>query len=341
VRQPGAGITQEESRRFSRFIALATAGAVAYSVALPLIRVYSIAADPPELGHANYALVALAIYLPIQLWLVVSATRREQGRGQLLALSVMASVMFGAMPAVGVGWVGIIDVLAALALVTLGRPWSILVFCLLVAAPTPLTFAYGHPEWALFFTIGVPFYSVPLAVAIWLIRVARQLQWARQALADQAIARERLRIDWDLRGTIGTALEGIAADGDRAIALATNDSVDAATQVRALVTSARRTLAVARRMSSRYREVSLRAELETAATLLLAAGIDIQVQMLPESLPDVVDEGERARLRREIARVIGDARPTSVTITVTRDEGGLRLSLVSETRQHTTEVSAS
>jgi two-component system sensor histidine kinase DesK len=331
-------VAKQESRQFRRFIALATAGLVAYSIALPLIRVYSIAADPTEPGRTIYAVVALLLYLPIQVWLVVCAARDAHGRGQTAGIVAMAAVIFGVMPVVGVGWVGILYVLAGLTLVSFRPPWSFVLFGAFVAAPTPLTFAFGHPEWALYFTAGMLFIAVPLAAGIWLIRVARQLQDARLALAEQAVARERLRIDAELRQTVGAGLERIAAKGDQVRDLILVDPARAASELRALVGAARRLLGHARDVLRQYREISPRAELETAATLLLAAGIRTTLQLPPGRLPGALDEGSRAQLRRDIARILGQTGLHSVTISAIPGDDGTGLRLVTVIDPLKTEV---
>jgi len=196
-----------------------------------------------------------------------------------------------------------------------------------VGAPTPLTFAFGQPQWALYFTIGMLMFSVPLAVGIWSIRGARQLQAARLALAEEAVARERLRIDRELRETLGAGLEDIVVGGERAAELVTSDPPASAQELRGLVGGARQTLSEAPQMVTRYREVSLRAELETAATLLSAAGIEVQLELPPGEMPDSADERERAALRREIARLLAETARASVVIAVTSRDGRTRLEM--------------
>jgi hypothetical protein len=259
---------------------------------------------------------------------VWSAARAASGRAQRWALAALAAVTIGMVPVVGVGWLGTLYELAALVLVSLRPPWSLLAFAALWATPTPVAVALGHPQWASYFTLGVPFAAVPLAVVVWLVRAARQLQAARLTLADEAVVRERLRIDGELRRTVGAALEAIAAQGDRTGGLVAGDPAAAAGQLRALVGAARRTLADARGMVTRYQEVSLRAELETAATLLGAAGIQARLVLPPGGLPDTVDEGARVALRRDLACLLGDDQaPARVTIMVTRHDGRIRLAL--------------
>ena len=338
VRRPMAGATPAEPERFGQFIVLATAGVVAYSVALPIIRLYSILADPIDLGLANYAIPAFVCYLPIMIWVVLAAARDEHPRGRRLALAAMAVVIFSVMPVVGVGWVGMLYGTAALALLTFRQPWSLILFALLVVAPAPLTIALGHGEFALYFTVGMLLTSVPLAVGIWLIRTARQLQAARLGLAQQAIARERLRIDGQLRTTVGAALEAITSDGEEARSLAATNPAASARVLSDVAGFSRRTLAEVRRMLTQYREVSLRAELDTAATLLSAAGIRTRLELPPGPMPTTADDRDRTQLQHDIAHLLATSAPISVVITVSRQGDAVRLGLKVEPDPTATEV---
>jgi len=322
-----AGVRLRDHERSGWFILLATAGVAAFSLGRPLDALYIIATSTVETGRTVYAVAALACYLPLQVWLVLSAARDARGRRQAWALAATAAVIIGMLPVVGIQWVGTLYSLAALVLVSLRRPWSFLLYGVLVAAPTPLAFAFGQPEWALYFTTGMLWFSMPLAAGIWLVHAARELQAARLALAEEAVVRERLRIDGELRDTLGAGLEKIVVGGERAAGLVANDPSASGRELRGLVGGARLTLAEARGMVTRYREVSLRAELETSAALLSAVGIDVRLELPPGELPDTLDAGERAALRGEIARLLSETRRASMTISVTRLDGRARLEL--------------
>jgi two-component system sensor histidine kinase DesK len=328
VRRPRAGARLPERQQASWFIRLATMGAVAYAAGLPLLQLNRIATAPIDQTRAGWAAAATLLCLPVQVWLVWSAARDNWGRRQRWALAAMAVLIIAIVPVVGLDGLGTLYILAALLLATLRLPWSLLVFAALMLVPTPVAQAAGQPQWASYFTLGVLLAGVPLAVVVGLVRTARQLAAARSALAQQAVIRERLRIDGELRQTVGAALEAITVQGDRAGALAGGDPPAAARELEALVGAARRTLAAARRMVTRYQEVSLRAELETTATLLAAAGIQTRLALPPEGLPDHLDPAARARLRRDLARLLRREPAASVvTITVARRDRGVGVEL--------------
>ena len=90
-----------------------------------------------------------------------------------------------------------------------------------------------------------------------------------------------------------------------------------------MLRTARRTLADVRRMLGRYREVSLRTELDTAVTLLKAGGVTARL-VLPaaEDVPESAEEATRAALRREVASLLRDGAPSApVVIVVGRRDG--------------------
>ncbi len=122
------------------------------------------------------------------------------------------------------------------------------------------------------------------------------------------------------------ALEAIADQAEQASALVGRSPATAAAELRALVDRSRRTLAEARRLVRGYQQVSLRAELHTAATLLTAAGIKTRVVLPSGDLPDTAE----AALRSATARLLRDDTTRSCVITVARQDGRVRLELHSE-----------
>ena len=110
--------------------------------------------------------------------------------------------------------------------------------------------------------------AATLFVLVWLVAAARQLQAARLALTDEAVFRERLRIEGELRATVTDGLARIAAQGERAIEQASRAPAAARDRLQVLVEGSRRALAEARRISRRYQRRSLRTELDMAVALL-------------------------------------------------------------------------
>jgi two-component system, NarL family, sensor histidine kinase DesK len=310
---------------------LATAGVVACSIGLPIVELSRIASGwTPSPGHAVPALVATACYLPLHVRHVWYAARGRRPAGAGWTLAAMAVVVIGALPVIGTSWLIALPMLAVSVLVTVRPPWSFPAAAGLVSAPAPLAVVFGDAEWAPLYTAAVLWQGTSLFVLVWLIGVARRLQAARLALAEEAVAQERLRLDGELNRTLGAALERIVTGGRQAAGLAGRDPAAAATALRTLVAGSRATLTEARRVVTRYQEVSLRAELDTAASLLRAGGVHTRLKLPPGGLPERLEAAERAALREAVSRLLRDGTVRHCTISVTQQDGRLRLDLQSD-----------
>lgn len=315
-------------QRSSSFIRLATAGAVGCSIVLPLLELARIVAGwTPSPGHATAALAATACYLPMHVRHVWYAARGSRPAGAGWTLTAMAVVILGALPVIGTSWLTSLHSLAVSVLIIVRPPWSLLAVAGLAAAPTPLAIAFGDPRWAAFYTVSVIWRGAAVFVLVWLVGATRRLEQTRLLLAEQALARERLRIDGELRRTLGAALEAIVARGRRASALAAGDAAMVEDELRALVERSRRALAQARRMIRGYQQPSLRAELDSAAALLTAAGITTRLELPRGELPETVDAAPREALREAVARLLRDNAMRDCSIVVTRQGERVRLEL--------------
>lgn len=61
-----------------RFIRIATIGAVAYGILLPLLNLHRVATHPAFPGHATEAALVTVLYLPIQVWIVWTKARGDR-----------------------------------------------------------------------------------------------------------------------------------------------------------------------------------------------------------------------------------------------------------------------
>lgn len=335
-------VTRLQARhRSSPLLPLATAGVVACSLGLPLLDLARIATDRDLPGpvHVLPALVATVCYLPLHVRHVWHAARGSRPAGAGWTLTAMTVVILGAVPIIGTSWLIALSMLTVSVLIIVRPPWSFLAAAGLVAAPAPLAIVFGDADWASFYTAAVIWQGACLFVLVWLVGATRRLQAARLALAEEAVARERLRIDGELRRTLGAALETIVARGQQAGELARQDPAAAGDALRALVDGARATLAEARRTVRRYQEVSLRAELDTAATLLRAGGIQTRLVGPLGDLPEAVDATARSALQAAVTRLLRDGAARHCSIVITHQDGRVRVELVSDdTGQAMTEV---
>lgn len=314
-----AGEVRLNEHRSHRFLGLATAGVLTGSAGLVTIGVLRIAAAV-DASRIVVAVVATALYLPLHLWHTYHAAQGARPPGTGWSLAAMAVVIGAVLPVVGVQWLGALYPLAASALLVLRPPWSFVAFGALLAVPVPVAFAFGEPEWAPYFAVGLPLTGLVLAVPVWLVAAVRELAAARHRLAGEAVVRERLRVEAELHETLGTALATIATTGERAAELLTNAPDQAATHLREAAGAARTTLSTARRQSAAWRQSPARAELDTAVVLLRAAGIDTELRLSSGE----VSESQLTALHTQVARVLQDGAVRRCVVEVSA-AGGVRV----------------
>jgi two-component system sensor histidine kinase DesK len=302
---------------------LADLGIVAYAAVFPLLQV-AVICESPGLGYGPgaWAAGATAVALPLHLRHVAHALRGTRPPHGGLSLLVVAAAVVAVTPWASGTWLPSYHMVLVSALIVLRPPWSLVAAAVVVAVQAPLAAAVDEfiPDAVTYYPLTVVWRSASVFVPIWLVATVRQLRATRRALADEAVVRERVRIDDELRETLGTALEAIVHRGGRAAARPPTDPALAG-ELEALVQGSRQASADARRLVSSYRSGSLRAELGIAASLLGAAGIRTRLELPPGPLPDVVGEEARNALRSAMARLLRDDAVRACVIRVSGDAG--------------------
>lgn len=265
------------------------------------------------------ALAATVCYLPLHVRHVVHVLRGARPAGFAWSLAAMAAVILVALPYVGALWLTAFHSLAVSVLILVRRPWSLVGYAGLVVAPALLAGALQPSGFAVYYSLAVAWRSLAPFVVIRLVGAIRALDDAREALAQEAVTRERLRIDGDLQRTLGVALEEIADRAVRADERVARDVPAAEAELRALVDGSRRTLAEARQLVRTFQRSSLQTEVQTAAALLEAAGIAVRVELPDGLLDDDVDVSLRSALQSATANLLSDGATRSCVIAVARD----------------------
>ena len=318
---PAVAITR--TPRMTHLMRHAPLGVVVFTAVIPLMEVVLVA---HRAGYPSvlWSAVITACYLPGYLRLVHHAAEGTRMRHGALVVAVVSVAAIGSMVAgYPRGWA--ILALGVSALLALRAPWAVLVVIAAIATTVALSFRHGGglgpAVWAGFSLVWeiAAVYSV-----VWLVGVARRLGIARAALADNAVAMERARTEEQLQRTLGTALGSIQAQAERAAARVREAPATAAGPLEALVRDSRGALSDARRTISELSRASVRSELDTARSLLSAAGMDTAVADSAADL-DGDDEPARAALRSAVAALLADPPPRGSLITVVRRDGQLEL----------------
>lgn len=317
---------REQSSRFAR---VAAHVAVAYALIWPLVQIAVVGQVSGTRREVLVTVVATAAYLPFYLRHVLAGIRGVRLVGAPWSLAAMTAVLLVATPAIGADWLPSYHVLAVSALLVLPRPWSLAVFAATVVGQVPLALALESPIPASpsYYTVTVLWRASSVFVPLWLLGAVRQVEATRRDLAASAVVRERLRIDEELRRTVRPALSAIVARG--VVAESRIGGRGANDELHALVDDSRRALADVRQLMSGYRGVSLRSELQTAVTLLEAAGVDARVLHGGDEHRHVMDERLRVDLRTAVAGMLRDERVKHCVIAVDSRDGRTRIDVQS------------
>jgi two-component system, NarL family, sensor histidine kinase DesK len=152
--------------------------------------------------------------------------------------------------------------------------------------------------------------------------LVRELREARGEVARLAATEERLRIARDLHDLLGHSLSLIVLKSELAGRIAGQDPERIGREVKDIESVARQALADVREAVSGYRRRTLTDELDSARTVLSAAGVDTTVRTSGTPLPDQLDGLFGWAVREAVTNVVRHARATSCELTVSRDRKG-------------------
>jgi two-component system sensor histidine kinase DesK len=188
----------------------------------------------------------------------------------------------------------------------------LLVFALDSQHSTPAQITYGAIDYLIDFAL----YPAALYGATRLVLVADELYEARAEQAEGAVGRERLRVSRDLHDLLGQSLSAISLKGDLALRLLPVDSERARSEMESLTEVARTALHDVMTITRDEHQVSLHEEIDAAAALLTAAGIDVSLDAdLPEP-PAHAQQVLAWAMREGTTNVLrhSDARRCSITL---------------------------
>jgi two-component system sensor histidine kinase DesK len=181
-----------------------------------------------------------------------------------------------------------------------------------------LQFALGLP-------LGLWWLVVPMgALGLWgtafvnQLAVVEELRAARVALAQRAVAEERLRFARDLHDLLGHSLSLIALKSELAGRLLPAAPERAAKEIGEAEAVARRALREVREAVAGYRQPTLVEELHGAEEMLAAAGIACRVENGVDLLPKSLEAVLAWAVREGVTNVIRHSRARHCTIRLAR-----------------------
>ncbi|MFG1862282.1 sensor histidine kinase [Microbispora bryophytorum] len=252
--------------------------------------------------------------------IVVMQLRSVNGR-HMVALTVMAVLTYAPIPVFGPVWLGAAGFLAGPVL--LAFPWRAAwpTTVAIVASVAAAGMLFGLPAPVLAnSTLSALVTGLVVYALLRLAQIVKELQAARESLARAAIVEERLRAARDLHDLLGHSLAAILLTCELARRLKCPQE-----RIEEIVAMAEGARADLRSVSGEQRELSLAAEVESARTVLSAAGIRVTVEPVELSLPAEVETVLGTVLREAVTNVLRHSEARHCAITMRADERGLRL----------------
>lgn len=167
--------------------------------------------------------------------------------------------------------------------------------------------------WAAPVALAIALFLVfTVRISLWILWVVVELDRARAAQADLAVAEERLRFSRDVHDVLGRRLSTIAVQSELAATLATRGDDRAPDRMLEVRASAHAALREARELARGYRPTDLGQELQGARSLLASAGIGAEVSV--EALPAAWQEPVAWVVREAVTNVLRHSCATSVSI---------------------------
>jgi two-component system sensor histidine kinase DesK len=200
------------------------------------------------------------------------------------------------------------------------------VVVLLAAHLMPAVIVVSGISWLVDFLL----YSAALYAAIRLVMVADELYAARTQQAEGAVGQERLRISRDLHDLLGHSLSAISLKGDLALRLLPSDPARAGSEIESLTGVARSALHDVIAIARDEHSVSLRGEIDAAAALLSAAGIQVSVDAGLAGPPGHAQEVLAWAVREATTNVLRHSEARTCSIELRGGDGGVWLEVCND-----------
>ena len=163
-----------------------------------------------------------------------------------------------------------------------------------------------------------------------LLRMLDELHATRAELAELAVGRERLQLARNLHDLLGQRLSAISLKGDLALRLLGRDPPAARAEIQSLTVVARDALRDMQAVTRDQHRVALATELEGAATLLAAAGVQPHLDLdLPE-LPPADEEVLAWAVKEGVTNVLRHSQASTCSIRAGCRDGGVWLEIVND-----------
>jgi len=244
------------------------------------------------------------------------------GRPRRLSPDFLLAAALGVALAVGFGanWAGLMIYVSAAAAGTLPHRW-VWPVTLAAAGICAAVLIADYSPGLLFLPVICLLTAFAMQGTGHLMTLNRELQEAREELARNAVAEERMRFARDLHDLLGHSLSLIALKSELARRLAEVDPPRAQQEMADVEEAARRALAEVRDAVSGYRQVSCVQALAEARAALTGAGIRVRLPDAVPALPGAVDAALGWVVREATTNVLRHSGAGRVTVEFSEDDG--------------------
>lgn len=191
-------------------------------------------------------------------------------------------------------------------------------------------FRHEPAPWSAYLVMSTLLTGLVLSGIGSLSSLVAQVNQMRDELARTAVARERSRVARDLDELLGRDLSQLAAECRTACGRLGHDPDLAKAAVAEMLGVCRRTLATVRTAAGGYRYTSLTAELNSTASVLEAAGVQLDVEPPRQAVPHALEQALGVALREAVANVLRHSEARWCRIRICRDGGNVRLDVTND-----------
>jgi two-component system, NarL family, sensor histidine kinase DesK len=292
------------------------------------------------LAPVHVALAAL--YFIALLWLQLFIFSRPSGRistpAAYLALVAQASLVYLPLFQFKQAWVGQPGFLAGSALLVLPQRLAWATFGTIVASMAYIqTVLSERPIDVAFTCVSTVITGLVVYGLSRLATLVTELHDARTELAHMAVAQERLRFARDLHDLLGYSLSAITLKSELTHRLVTKNPYKAQEELSEILDISRKALSDVRSVASGYRELSLDDESESARSVLVAADVDVRMNLDYGDLPAPVRTVLATVLREGVTNVLRHSKAEQCEITVRQADNRVTIDIVNDGVQAPTE----
>jgi signal transduction histidine kinase len=298
-------------------------------------------ADLTDHGRLAAGVTYMLVMLLLQLFYMGRPGTQLRSPLSYAVLLVQACLAFLPTVQFGLAWVALPGFLGGSVLLVLPAAAAWPAYTVLMGAIGVVTAVQGG-SWVSvgYNVIGVAFISFAVYGLTWMVRAVAELRAARVQLAQAAVAEERLRFARDLHDLLGLSLSAITLKSELAHRLVTADAARAREELTEILDISRLALADVRSVAGGQQELSLSEEFRSAESLLVAAEVDVRMDLRYGEIPDHVGTVLATVLREGVTNVLRHSKGEYCEITVHQQDHSVLLDIINDGVTETPELSS-